>query len=636
MPPRETFLSSRRNGGVSIFDAAGALLFPGLVFVATAGVPAQPDARASVVIRESAQAMGIPALHGIRAIRVEATVTFVGLSGTGNQWIDLAGPRFAEYVAVPPLVQDDGYDGSVAWNRDRSGLVWNDGSDAGRSVEIDNAYVARMGLWRPDADGAAVKFAGTKTDAGRTYDLLTVLPRESKLPMDLWFDRHAHVLSREVLANGPLVTTTTFAGYRRVGGGLFPFSVQAAGSDGNISIDKVTRVVLDPAGANAQMRRPASSVHDFSIANGASSTTIPFALHENHVYVNVMLNGKGPYLCILDTGGGNVIDAQVAEAIGATGKGSAQGGGAGSGTETASLADVDTLKVGDAVLRDQLFAVAPVRIGFGVAEGKNVDGVIGWEVLARFVTTFNYTANEVVLTLPDRAAPPANAHVIPFVFYGTQPQIDCAIDGIPSECTIDTGARDSLTIFGPYLAAHPEVRPAKLSAVGVNGFGFGGPALGRLGRLRAIQIGGFQLNDVIADYTSQTQGALAAPFIAANVGGNLLRRFDITFDYDKQTMALVPNAAFNDPEQYERIGLFLIDKGGKITVADARPGTPAADAGIVAGDVIVTIDGASTGTMSLEDVRATFYQPAGTVVRLGLSSKDGTQRTVAVTLRDFV
>jgi hypothetical protein len=621
---------------MSIFNAAGALLFPGLVFVATASMPAQTDARASVVIRESAEAMGIPTLHSVRAVRVDAAVSFVGLSGAGSQWIDLAGLRFAEYVAVPPLVQDDGYDGSVTWNRDRSGLVWNDGSDAGRSVAIDTAYVARMALWQPDADGAAVKFVGTKTEKGRTYDMLTVLPPMSKLPMDLWFDRHTHVMSREVLANGPLVTTTTFAGYRRVGGALFPFTVQAAGSDGNTSIDKVTRVVLDPAGAGTQLRRPASSVHDFSIANTAGSTTIPFTLHENHVYLNVMLNGKGPYLFIFDTGGANVIDPQVAQTISAIGKGSAQGGGAGSGTETASLADVDTLQVGDAVLKHQLFAVAPVRMGFGVSAGKNVDGLIGWEVLARFVTSFNYDENQIVLTLSDRAAPPANAHVIPFVFYGTQPQIDCSIDGNPAECTIDTGARDSLTIFGPYLAAHPEVRPAKLSAVGVNGFGIGGAALGRLGRLREIQIGGIQLNDLIADYTTQTQGALAAPFIAANIGGNLLRRFDITFDYGKQTMALVPNPAFNDPDQYERIGLFLVNKGGKVTVADARPGTPAADAGIAAGDVISTIDGASTSTMSLEDVRATFYQPVGTVVRLGITSKGGTQRTVAVTLRDFV
>ncbi len=354
------------------------------------------------------------------------------------------------------------------------------------------------------------------------------------------------------------------------------------------------------------------------------------------MYLNVMLNGKGPYLFIFDTGGANVIDAAVAQEIGAIGKGSAQGGGAGSGTETASLADVDTLQVGDAVLKHQLFAVAPVRMGFGVATGRPVDGLIGWEVLARFVTSFNYAENQVVLTLPDRATPPANAQMIPFVFYGTQPQIDCAIDGIPSQCTIDTGARDSLTIFGPYLAAHPEVQPAKLSATGVNGFGFGGPAFGRLGRLREIEIGGIALNDLVADYTTQTQGALAAPFIAANLGGNLLRRFDITFDYGKQTMALVPNAAFKDPDQYERVGLFLVNKGGKATVADVRAGTPAADAGIARGDVIAAIDGVSTGSMSLEKVRATFYQPAGTVVRLDITSKDGTQRKVAITLRDFV
>jgi C-terminal processing protease CtpA/Prc len=145
-----------------------------------------------------------------------------------------------------------------------------------------------------------------------------------------------------------------------------------------------------------------------------------------------------------------------------------------------------------------------------------------------------------------------------------------------------------------------------------------------------------RLNDLVADYTAQTQGALAAPFIAANLGGNLLRRFDITFDYGRQTMALVPNAAFNDPDHYERIGLFLIMKGGKVTVVDARPGTPAALAGIARGDVISTIDGAPTSTMSLEAVRTIFSKPAGTVLHLGVVTKDGTQRTVDVTLRDFI
>jgi hypothetical protein len=615
--------------------AAGALLIPGLVFAGVSAAPALADSP-SAVIRASAAAMGIPALHDVRTLRFEGTITAVGLSGTGSQWVSLAPARFAEHAALPPLVQDDGYDGNVAWNRDRSGLVWDDGSDGGRSSEIDTAYVAAMALWQPDAGGARVTSAGTKTDKGHAYDVLTVLPPKSKLSIDLWFDRATHVLSREVLANGPNVTTTTLSDYRRVGGVMFPFAVHTEGTDGNTSDSKFSRVVRNPADAAEHLRRPVSSVHDFSMANGAASTTVPFTLHENHVYVNVMLNGKGPYLFIFDTGAQNIIDPQVAKEIGATGKGSAQGGGVGSATESLSFADVDMLQVGDAVLKDQLFAVAPIRMGFGVSTGKSVDGLIGWEVLARFVTSFNYAENQVVLTLPDRAAVPANAHVINFVFNGTQPQIDCGIDGIPSQCTIDTGARDTITLFSPYLAAHPEVQPQTLTAVGVNGFGFGGPALGRLGRLRNLEIGGMQLNDLVADYTTQTQGALAAPFVSANIGGNLLRRFDITLDYGRQTMALVPNASFNDPDQYERIGLFLINNHGKITVADARPGTPAAQAGIVRGDVISTIDGAPASTMSLEDVRAMFSKPAGTVLHLGLVAKDGTQRIVSVTLRDFV
>jgi hypothetical protein len=616
--------------------AAGALLVPGLILSLAATVSASPSAQASSVIRQSAAAMGVAALHDVRTLRIDASVTAVGLSGTGSQWLDLTAPRFSEHASLLPIVQDDGYDGNVVWSRDRTGLVWDDGSDAGRSTEIDTAYAARGALWRSDAEGATVTSAGTKSDKGRTYDVLSVLPAQSELPIDLWFDRTTHLLSREVVVDGPQVSTTTLSDYRRVGGAMFPFTVHNETSDGNSSDSKVTRVVMDPPDASDNLQRPTSAVHDFSMANGASSTTVPFTLHENHVYLHVMLNGKGPYLFIFDTGGANIIDPQVAQEIGAGGKGSAQGSGVGSGTESFSFADVDTLQVGDATLTHQLFAVVPVRTGFGVSTGMTVDGLIGWEVLARYITSFNYAENQVKLAMPGSAIAPANAHVLPFVFAGTQPQIACTIDDIPSECAIDTGARNSLSLFGPFVAEHPSVVPETLTAVGINGFGVGGPSLGKLGRLHSVEIGGMPLNNLIGDFTAQTQGAFAAPFMAANLGGNLLRRFDITFDYGKQIMTLVPNAAFNDPDQYERSGLFLVTQSGKVIVASARPGTPASDAGIVRGDDITTMDGSPVSSMTLEAVRATFTRPSGTVIHLGLTAKDGTQRTAILTLRDYV
>jgi hypothetical protein len=257
-------------------------------------------------------------------------------------------------------------------------------------------------------------------------------------------------------------------------------------------------------------------------------------------------------------------------------------------------------------------------------------------VLARYVTTFDYAGSRVVLSMPGTTQTPAGGHVVPFVLYGTQPQIACTIDGIPGECTIDTGARDTISFMTPFLAAHPQVAPATMTAVGVDGFGVGGPSMGRLGRLQTVGIDDLQLTNLVADYPGQNSGALTAPFVAANIGGNLLRRFTVTFDYGNETMTLVPNAAFTQADAYERSGLFLVKHAGNIVVVDSRAGTPAAGAGIVKGDVIDAINGSAAGTMLLGDVRKLLAQPAGTVVTLQLTSKDGTHRTVKLTLADYV
>jgi hypothetical protein len=225
---------------------------------------------------------------------------------------------------------------------------------------------------------------------------------------------------------------------------------------------------------------------------------------------------------------------------------------------------------------------------------------------------------------------------VPFVLYGTQPQIACTIDDIPAECTIDTGARDTIGFMTPFLAEHPQVVPSTLTAVGINGFGFGGPAMGKLGRVQTVGIGDLQLTNLVADFSIQTAGALDAPFVGANIGGNLLRRFTVTFDYNNGTLTLVPNAALHENDVYERSGLFLVKRAGSVVVIDSRPGTPAAGAGIVKGDVIDSVNGTQASTMLLGDIRNLLAQPAGTVVTLGVSGKTGSARSVKLTLQDYV
>ena len=190
--------------------------------------------------------------------------------------------------------------------------------------------------------------------------------------------------------------------------------------------------------------------------------------------------------------------------------------------------------------------------------------------------------------------------------------------------------------MSPFVAAHPEVAPAKMTPSASTASASAARRWASSGACSEVGIGDITLTNLVAGYSTQTAGAFAAPFVAANIGGNLLRRFTVTFDYDNGTMTLVPNAAYAEADSYERSGLFLIKRDGNVQVVAARPGTPAATAGIAKGDTIVSINGSPAGTMLLQQVRALLAQPAGTVVTLELASKDGTKRTVKLTLEDYV
>ncbi|MGA8533954.1 MAG: aspartyl protease family protein [Candidatus Tumulicola sp.] len=617
-----------------------AMLFPwvaGLGALPVAAMAAPPADRVAQVLAASRVALGGSALSHVKTLELRGTVTVGGISGKGTSWQEVGGTRFSESYDVPPLTGADGFDGTDAWNRDGSGLVWVDGGQAGRAQEISQAFASNYALWSPNRGGATVAWLGRKTVAGHAYDVLQVRPPQSAVPYELWLDRATHLPARLEQSIGPVSSTTTYSDYRPVDGLQIPYGSRTRSSDGNASDATVTQAVADPADAQAHLLKPASDVHDFSIAGGASSATVPIDLVDNHVYLSVMLNGKGPYRFIYDTGGANIVDPVVAQEIGAVGHGSIQGGGVGSTTESVSFANVKSMQIGAATVDDQLFGVAPTRMGFGMSGGQPVDGLIGFEVLSRFITTFDYAGRTVVLAMPGSGPQaPAGAGTLPFVLDGRQPQFACGIDGIAAQCTLDTGARDSITLMSPFMLAHPQIVPSTISGVGVNGFGFGGPALGKLGRLQSLSIGSFTLPNVVGDFTTQEKGALAVPFVAANVGGNIWRRFTLTLDYGKQTMVLTPNAAFEQADIYERAGLFLLNRSGKFVVLDARPGTAAAQAGILKGDTIATIDGKPASGMSLQAVRELFYGAPGTAIRLGLVGKDGTTRTVVLTLRDFV
>ncbi|GAC1543242.1 MAG: hypothetical protein NVS2B17_22740 [Candidatus Velthaea sp.] len=366
-------------------------------------------------------------------------------------------------------------------------------------------------------------------------------------------------------------------------------------------------------------------------------TSVPFSLVNNHVYLDVTLEGKGPYHFAFDTGGSNLMDPAVARELGLHVRDRGPIVGVGNGSEKAGVATVGTLGVGELELHGERFTVARTRASFGAAEGRRVDGLIGAQILARYVTTFDYERREVRLADPVAASTPPPGTTLPVSFRDGLPQIACTVGGVAGACTVDTGSRLSVSVLQPFAGAHPAVVPSILTAPGIDGYGVGGAAYGRLGRLSEIRFGDIVVRDAVADFSTQQRGAFADRVTAANVGGGIWRRFTLTFDYLHKRLTLQPNSAFAEPDVYERSGLFLIARDGAIAVVGVRPGTPAAQAGIVASDILTEGDGRPLVAEDLTALRESLSAAPGTPVRLRVSSADGRpSREVTIVLRDYV
>jgi hypothetical protein len=603
-----------------------------MVFAAPHLSRADNDPRVSNLINESGAALHVAALRSIRIIHAKGNIVTSGLSGSGDSWNEVGGLREASRFSATPLGGGSGWDGNESWTLDQSGLVMVDGSVLGRSSAVSQAYFSNYDLWTPGYGGATVAWGGSKSEKGKSYDVLTVTPPKSSLPIDVYFDRATHLPGKVVQAAGPMVTTITMADFKPVDGLMIPYRVDTSTNTGNSTSFTARSVAGNPPGGAFHLAAPKSSPHDFSIADGATQASVPIQVSEGHVYLDVMLNGKGPFHFIFDSGGANVIDPAVATELGVASGGSTQVGGVGSATAASSFAVIKRLQVGKAVVTNQVFIVLPLK-SLGAAHGMPMEGVIGYEVLSRFVTTFAYENKKVVFHMPGSYTPPTGASVVPITQYGTQPQFACGIDGVPTTCTLDTGARNAISLFTPFVEAHPSVVPARLTALGVNGFGVGGLTPGRLGRVQTLSFGGLTLRDLVGDYTTQTEGGLAVPFIGANVGGAVWKRFTMTLDYHRLIMTLTPNADFDMRDHWDRSGVFLVNKGA-LTIIDVRPGTPAAKVGLAKGDVIVSINGASG--LSLRQVRELFSAEPGTVEHLVVKRKDGTMHRIDLTLKDYV
>lgn len=614
------------------FAAAIVLLTPGTPTGTTAAAGMQTLGMA--ILARARIAAGGPAVATIRTLHIRERVTSLGMAGEGDEWDDVLSGRFAQKLSgMGPLSGTQAFDGTNAWIQDATGLAHftNSGNDIANA--LTQAYTASLSYWFPQRVAGTAVYTGKKKIGDRTYFVVRARP-QGGYPIDLWFDSTNYLLTRAVVTASPTRSSQTdFSDYRTVAGCAMPFNVQIQDSQGNSFGTVVTRIETNAAVAS-HFTMPTTEPRDFTLAAGAAGTTIPIELVNNHIYLDAMVDGKGPFHFVFDTGGQGVLNPDVAASLGIHPAGVMQAGGAGAGTVQTGFAWVPSVQLGKATMTHQSFAILPLGPVMQAIEGVHIDGMVGYETVARYLITIDYAKSTMTLSLPKPGVVPPGI-AVPFVFYETVPQFHGAVDGIPGVFIVDTGNRSSLVLTSPFVAKHGLVKRYKSPVAGITGYGIGGPSSAILTRVKSLVVGSIDVPNVVTSLSTDKMGAMSDPSISGNVGGGFLKRFIVTFDYRNQIMYLRKNADFAKTDIVDRSGLVLVAGHAGIRAIGVLSATPASRAGMHAGDVISTVNGAPASALGLARIRELLRGPAGTKVRLTVLSS-GQTHAVTLTLADYV
>jgi Aspartyl protease len=528
---------TRRRGGLGL--AAGVLA---VLLVAAAPASAQPlEPSAATVLAKVKAAAGGERWDHVATLSAIGEKTSFGLVGPYSAIEDLVTGRFARRCDYGLLANAEGLDALGRWRRDNSGGVHPLDSDEARTVATTEAYLARRGYLFPERGEAAFAPEPPATEGAETFDRIVVTPEGGRAAA-LWFRRSDRRLDRAVVALANRIQTVRYRDYRAVGGLVLPFEIVTEDGDQLETGDaKITRYRLDDPAAEDALRRPPSRSADARLADGAAVASAPFRLDAlgGFPIVEARVNGRGPLLFILDTGGHDILTPAAAAMLGLPLSGSGFSLGAGEGSAPTRFTRVAKVALGAAEMTDQPFVVLELDLGQALGPDNRptaISGIIGLELFERFTVTLDYAAQRLSLRLP---GPEPIAGGAPIRFTSDMPSAEASLDGRGGWFGLDTGNNAGVILFKTWVEA--KGLPAWFEvAVDAPGVGIGGPVIFRRGRAGGLTLAGASLPGMPVLLAGDHLGALSSRAEAGNIGESVLSHFAVTFDYAHERVRLDP------------------------------------------------------------------------------------------------
>ncbi|HJQ97905.1 MAG TPA: aspartyl protease family protein [Candidatus Polarisedimenticolaceae bacterium] len=345
----------------------------------------------------------------------------------------------------------------------------------------------------------------------------------------------------------------------------------------------------------------------------AAVTRVPIDLAGNTTFVQVKVNGSGPYAFILDTGAhSSSVSPDVVVKLGLPAREGAVAHGAGGAVASSRVPGV-ALSVGDAKLSGLELGSFPMT-AIENSAGRRIDGVLGAELFQKYIVELDYVALRMTLYEPKEFTAEGRGKGLSLSFHDNHPYVHAGVElpngkKIEGEFVIDSGSSFPLILVPSFIEEHG-VRDAVAAPLVTAGRGVGGEVALPIGRVAALRLGTATL--ALPVTALPQEGWFAREGNVGNIGSAILRRFRVTFDYSRKRVYLEPNERLAQPFEFDMSGLVLVTEGPEYSVRRVQkvlPKTPAEEAGIVPGDQIVSFDGKPASELKLPEIRDLLKQP---------------------------
>lgn len=244
--------------------------------------------------------------------------------------------------------------------------------------------------------------------------------------------------------------------------------------------------------------------------------------------VRLRVNGEGPFLFAIDTGGmGSArLDSALVAKLGLEKVGQARAGDpSGLNTRLIDLVQVRSIEIGGARFEN---LTAAVRDHNERRLAGDVDGVLGFGLFKECLFTLDYPGNRVQIEHGE--LPPIDGReVIPITVERGIPAIRLRVDSLWVDADVDAGAMGGFTLpasFAPRLALAAEPRVVGRARTVSNEFEITAAEL-----KGSVRLGGHEFPGATIGFQPL--------FPMANVGARILREFRVTFDPKHGRMRLI-------------------------------------------------------------------------------------------------